>query len=39
MRSIPLAEIEPLLDGHIDSRHRPCALQPLRLLAGVVRGQ
>jgi len=33
MRSIPLAEIEPLLDGQIDVRHRAGALQPLRLPA------
>ena len=33
MRSIALAEIETLLDGHIDVRRRPASLQPLRLPA------
>ena len=31
MRSIALAEIEPLLDGQIDVRRRPGSLQPVRL--------
>ena len=33
MQPIPLAEIEPLLEGHIDVRRRPASLQPLRLPA------
>jgi len=31
LRSLSLAEIEPLLDGHIDLKRRAGALQPMRL--------
>ncbi len=30
MRDVPIAEIEPLLEGHIDVRRRPNSIQPLR---------
>ena len=31
MREIPIAEVEGLLEGHVDVRRRPGAVQPLRL--------